>query len=100
MPVGEGKGRTKAIDNENWIPKETMSGILPNNKPAEYQLLGVNWMASLNWAKFGTGKMLKNVRGNSANEIGLRKTIQSITFLAWLNHQNQGGINGHIIHTQ
>jgi SNF2 family DNA or RNA helicase len=56
-----------------WISKEVMSGILPNVKLAEYQLLGVNWMALLNRTKFGTGKTSKNVSGILADEMGLGK---------------------------
>jgi hypothetical protein len=67
MPVGDGEGRAKAINNKSQISKETMSGILPNVKLVEYQLLGVNWMALLNWTKFVTGKISKNVRGIPAN---------------------------------
>ncbi|KAL3768302.1 hypothetical protein ACHAW5_007965 [Stephanodiscus triporus] len=89
---GGAGGEGGNVDNdETWISDETMKGILPNVKLAEYQLLGVNWMALLNRTKFGGGKMSKNVSGILADEMGLGKTVQTIAFLAWLNHQNKGG---------
>ena len=57
-----------------WISDETMKEILPNVKLAEYQLLGVNWMALLNRTKFGkakSGKKGNNVNGILADEMGL-----------------------------
>ena len=73
---GEGGGNaTSGGDDgdEAWISNETMKGLLPNVKLAEYQLLGVNWMALLNRTKFGGGKTSKNVSGILADEMGLGK---------------------------
>jgi len=63
--------------DDAWISDETMKEILPNVKLAEYQLLGVNWMALLNRTEFGNkiGKKGKggglNVNGILADEMGL-----------------------------
>ena len=63
--------------DDSWISDETMKKILPNVKLAEYQLLGVNWMALLNRTEFGNkvGKKGKgsglNVNGILADEMGL-----------------------------
>jgi len=88
-----------------WISKEVMSDILPKVELAEYQLLGVNWMALLNRLTFGgkTNEKTKHrknhgkkngrgltVNGILADEMGLGKTVQTIAFLAWLNHQKRG----------
>ena len=60
-------------DDEMWISNETMKAILPDVKLAEYQLLGVNWLALLNRTVFGNGKGRKgmmNVNGILADEMG------------------------------
>jgi len=108
--VGEGAmsfgggGKSKGISQGNvidqWISNETMKEIMPSVDLAEYQLLGVNWMALLNRLTFGSGKGKKrgnkiggmNVNGILADEMGLGKTVQTIAFLAWLNYQNGGFI--------
>ncbi|KAL3786634.1 hypothetical protein HJC23_006830 [Cyclotella cryptica] len=88
---------TQAEDDNQWISKETMKKIMPRVELAEYQLLGVNWMALLNRLTFmkggkrgKDGKM--NVSGILADEMGLGKTVQTIAFLAWLNYQNGGNL--------
>lgn len=59
-----------------WITDATMKRIMPDVKLAEYQLLGVNWMALLNRTKFGlkgkSGEGL-TVNGILADEMGLGK---------------------------
>lgn len=59
-----------------WITDATMKQIMPEVKLAEYQLLGVNWMALLNRTKFGlkgkNGEGL-TVNGILADEMGLGK---------------------------
>ena len=59
-----------------WITDATMKQIMPDVKLAEYQLLGVNWMALLNRTKFGlkgkNGEGL-TVNGILADEMGLGK---------------------------
>ena len=67
----------QADDNE-WISREVMKKIMPSVELAEYQLLGVNWMALLNRLNFRKegkkgkdGKM--NVNGILADEMGLGK---------------------------
>ena len=82
---GGGDGEKK---DEAWISNEAMKELLPSVTLAEYQLLGVNWMALLNRTTFGTGKKGGGpVNGILADEMGLGKTVQTIAFLAWLNHQ-------------
>jgi len=74
---------TQADDNE-WISKETMKKIMPTVELAEYQLLGVNWMALLNRLTFMKGKTrgkkegTMNVNGILADEMGLGKVCNSL----------------------
>mmetsp|Transcript_40672 Transcript_40672/g.73339 ORF Transcript_40672/g.73339 Transcript_40672/m.73339 type:complete len:1169 (-) Transcript_40672:192-3698(-) len=109
LGAGGGKGDEKGGDDKDenekskddlWISDETMKELMPNVKLAEYQLLGVNWMALLNRTMFGNGKAGgggkkgsrkggMNVNGILADEMGLGKTVQTIAFLAWLNHQSK-----------
>ena len=84
----------KQGDNNMWISKETMKRIIPNVDLAEYQLLGVNWMALLNRSTFGSGdginqrerkngmedKRKVNVNGILADEMGLGKVSTGLTF--------------------
>ena len=72
------------MDNE-WISKETMKKIMPTVELAEYQLLGVNWMALLNRLTFMKGKRSgkkgnkdgkMNVNGILADEMGLGKVSE------------------------
>jgi SWI/SNF-related matrix-associated actin-dependent regulator 1 of chromatin subfamily A len=88
---------TQAAEDNEWISQEMMKKIMPNVELAEYQLLGVNWMALLNRLTFmkdikrgRDGKM--NVSGILADEMGLGKTVQTIAFLAWLNYENCGAL--------
>ena len=81
LSLGGGGGPTQftqAADDNEWISKETMKKILPTVELAEYQLLGVNWMALLNRLTFMKGKRGKkddkmNVNGILADEMGLGK---------------------------
>jgi len=105
---GDDKGNDATkLKDDMWISNEAMREIMPNAKLAEYQLLGVNWMALLNRSMFGKGGSQKkgrnggmNVNGILADEMGLGKTVQTIAFLAWLNQQskksnnNEGGGDG------
>jgi len=94
--------------NNNWISNEVMQQICPQLKLADYQLIGVNWLALLHGMTcnvnddnddddgYGTRKRKgkkKNsstsVNGVLADEMGLGKTVQTIAFLAWLRHHNQ-----------
>jgi len=113
LGAGGGKGDEKGGDDKDenekskddlWISDETMKELMPNVKLAEYQLLGVNWMALLNRTMFGNGKAGgggkkgsrkggMNVNGILADEMGLGKTVQTIAFLAWLNHQSKKTTN-------
>ena len=74
-----------------WISQEEMKTVCPNVTLADYQLIGVNWIALLHGLtcdvdgkKGGT-----NVNGILADSMGLGKTIQTIAFLAWLRHHNR-----------
>jgi len=97
LGTGDGGG----AGDKTWISKETMKQVLPNVELAEYQLLGVNWMALLNRTTFGStgskkktdsGDMGVAVNGILADEMGLGKTVQTIAFLAWLNYQRNGKV--------
>jgi hypothetical protein len=47
-------GGTKNRGDKMWISKEAMKHVMPNVELAEYQLLGVNWIALLNRTTFGS----------------------------------------------
>jgi len=79
------------------VPKDEIEQICQGLKLADYQLLGVNWMALLNQLEFdldlgrfgrSSSSSKKNishqVNGVLADEMGLGKTVQTIAFLAWL----------------
>lgn len=72
----------------DWISQEVMRDILPDVTLADYQLIGVNWMALLHGMKCEvTGRdSHTNVNGVLADEMGLGKTVQTIAFLSWLKH--------------
>ena len=77
--------------NHAWISQEEMKTVCPNVTLADYQLIGVNWIALLHGLtcdvdgkKGGT-----NVNGVLADAMGLGKTVQTIAFLAWLRHHNR-----------
>ena len=74
------------MDNE-WIGKDTMKKIMPTVELAEYQLLGVNWMALLNRLTFMKGQRSNkkgnkdgkmNVNGILADEMGLGKVSEYV----------------------
>ena len=72
MGGGGGSG-SENIDNE-WISRETMKKILPKVELAEYQLLGVNWMALLNRLTFmKSGKM-----GTKGKKHGSKMNVNGI----------------------
>ena len=69
-----------------WISKEMMANLCPELKLADYQLLGVNWLALLSRMQFRKASLDKKqsaaekkrhvVNGILADEMGLGKTIQ------------------------
>lgn len=73
-------GENDDDDDGAWISEETMKDILPNVKLAEYQLLGVNWMALLNRSKFGEGaNTLGDNKGGTGGEgRGRRMNVNGI----------------------
>mmetsp|Transcript_14588 Transcript_14588/g.35477 ORF Transcript_14588/g.35477 Transcript_14588/m.35477 type:complete len:1202 (+) Transcript_14588:225-3830(+) len=90
VTLGKVDGASMSGDNE-WITAETMREVCPDVKLADYQLVGVNWMALLNGmeCEVGTRGNTKktNVNGVLADEMGLGKTVQTISFLAYLKYQ-------------
>lgn len=80
LSLGGGGGPTQftqADDDNEWISKETMKKIMPTVELADYQLLGVNWMALLNRLTFMKGSGIRgkkdgkmNVNGILADEMG------------------------------
>jgi hypothetical protein len=76
--------------SHSWISQELMQTICPEVKLADYQLVGVNWLALLHGLTCDVdGKKGANVNGVLADEMGLGKTVQTITFLAWLRYHNR-----------
>lgn len=74
----------------SWISHELMQTICPEVKLADYQLVGINWLALLHGLTCDVdGKEASNVNGVLADEMGLGKTVQTITFLAWLRYHNR-----------
>jgi len=83
-----------------WISHEDMQEICPGLKLADFQLIGVNWLALLHSMdcdvegigdkknKRGEIGQKMNVNGVLADEMGCGKTVQTIAFLAWLKHRN------------
>lgn len=59
---GDGGGAKNERD-KTWISKETMKQVLPTVELADYQLLGVNWMALLNRVTFGSRSSKKMTDG-------------------------------------
>lgn len=83
--VGESKS-----SGHTWISRKVMETVCPKVKLADYQLIGVNWLALLHGmeVEVGDGKMT-NVNGVLADSMGLGKTVQTIAFLAWLRKRNE-----------
>mmetsp|Transcript_30421 Transcript_30421/g.34677 ORF Transcript_30421/g.34677 Transcript_30421/m.34677 type:complete len:1240 (-) Transcript_30421:270-3989(-) len=76
-----------------WISHENIKELCsPTLKLADYQLIGVNWLALLHEmkVKIGDGERA-NVNGILADVMGLGKTVQTIAFLAWLCSKNNTG---------
>jgi len=69
----------KAIETGAGITEQPHS-LNDEFKLADYQIIGLNWLAVLH--QNGTNGIL-------ADEMGLGKTIQIISFLAWLKENNQ-----------
>jgi SNF2 family DNA or RNA helicase len=65
--------RLSASDDHSWISQELMRKICPNVTLANYQLIGVNWMALLHGMKCEVKgrKSHTNVNGILADEMGL-----------------------------
>lgn len=61
------------VDN-GWISRETMKNILPKVELAEYQLLGVNWMALLNRLTFMKGGKM----GTKGKKHGSKMNVNGI----------------------
>lgn len=74
-----------------WISNEVMQEVLPTVTLAEYQLLGVNWLAMLHSMTCKVQGKATNVNGILADEMGLGKTCQTIAFLAWLKYSRSKG---------
>ena len=81
--------------NNSWISQEIMQKVCPKVKLADYQLIGVNWLALLHGMQSDLREDGKptNVNGVLADSMGLGKTVQTIVFLAWLKY-NKTGITG------
>lgn len=63
------------------------SSLNEDMKLADYQMVGLNWLAVLHQT---------DTNGILADEMGLGKTIQIISFLAWLKETNQQ-LNTHVV---
>lgn len=89
LGVGSGGdgGGAKDGGDKTWISKETMKQVLPNVDLAEYQLLGLNWMALLNRTTFGSRGSKKSSDGRdlgvAVNGI-LADEVRSFFFFACL----------------
>lgn len=68
-----------AVSNGSTVVKQP-STLNPEFKLADYQLIGLNWLAIIHGEK---------MNGILADEMGLGKTIQVIAFLAYLKETNQ-----------
>lgn len=69
----------RAVSNRDTLLKQP-TNLNPNLKLADYQLVGLNWLAVIHGQK---------MNGILADEMGLGKTIQVIAFLAYLKATNQ-----------
>jgi SNF2 family DNA or RNA helicase len=93
-PGGVGGG----ADAQDWLSSDEVHKCISSGVTlADYQLIGVNWMALMDRLTcdmdFGGAASKKkkkkasnrtNVNGVLADEMGLGKTVQTIAFLAWL----------------
>ena len=78
-----------------WIEREEIEKLCPGLSLADYQLVGVNWLAllyTLTYKVEETGRV-SHVNGVLADEMGLGKTVQTIAFLAWLRSQQMKGFH-------
>ena len=76
-----------------WIEREEIEELCPGLRLADYQVVGVNWLAllyTLTYKVEETGR-ISHVNGVLADEMGLGKTVQTIAFLAWLRAQQMKG---------
>lgn len=69
----------RAVANRDTLLKQPKN-LNPNMKLADYQLIGLNWLAVIHGQK---------MNGILADEMGLGKTIQVIAFLAYLKATDQ-----------
>jgi hypothetical protein len=75
----KGKSNSKSADTDDshhWISHDQMKEICPNFTLAEYQLIGVNWLALLHGMKVRMSgrKSFTTVNGILADQMGLGKT--------------------------
>lgn len=81
---------TTTASQHTWISAETMREILPQVQLAEYQLIGVNWLALLHGMKCvlkgGNNKKRQytNVNGILADEMGLVRLIDISNYVQCL----------------
>ena len=68
--------------HQNWISKETMKEILPGLELADYQLLGVNWLAMLHSM---TCELMsdKNKKGNKSRTTNVNGILADGTFTVY-----------------
>ena len=76
-------------NRHSWIAAEEMRRVCPSVKLADYQLIGVNWLALLHGMECKHNNKVTHVNGVLADEMGLGKTVQTIAFLCWLNQQRE-----------
>jgi hypothetical protein len=81
LALGQGTGGKK---DHTWISAETLKDILPPDiKLADYQLIGVNWMALLHGMKVEVegNRTYANVNGILADEMGLGTFYHVLLFV-------------------
>lgn len=89
LQEGSASSSSSSSLDHKFISKQEMAEICPNVTLADYQLIGVNWMALLHGMKCeveGSKSKSTSVNGVLADSMGLGKTVQTIAFLSWLRH--------------
>ncbi|KAF8500555.1 SNF2 family N-terminal domain-containing protein [Hysterangium stoloniferum] len=84
-PKPKGRGRKKATaenDKQHWESgkekdKEMLKAVIHGGKMRDYQIQGLNGMVSLHH---------NGLNGILADEMGVGKTLQTLSFLAYLKH--------------